>query len=328
MSIANKQMLLREMEEKLGDVVTANDLTSIMGILSECLSTYEVKKSEDMSYDAESEELLRAFLDTKRIEGRSELTLERYEYIIRRVYDAIGIPIRKISVFHLRKYLADEKARGISDGTLDGIRQTLSAYFGWLQKEGLLTENPTVNLGAIKATKKVRKPFSSVDIERLKECCTCDRDKAIISFLLSTGCRISEACALNKEDVDFHKMEIVVFGKGAKERTVYIDEVTSMLLRRYLLQRKDNGEALFVGKGSERLHPGGVRRMLNRVSARAGVENVHPHRCRRTLATSLIDHGMPIQEVAAILGHDKLDTTMKYVYQSSENIKSSYRRYA
>ena len=327
MSIANKQMLLREMEEKLGDVVTANDLTSIMGILSECLSVYEVNKSEDTSYDAESEELLAAFLDTKRIEGRSDKTLERYEYLIRRVYESINVPIRKISVFHLRKYLADEKARGISDGTLDGIRQVLSSYFGWLQKEGLLTENPTVNLGAIKATKRVRKPFTSVDIERLKECCTCDRDKAIISFLLSTGCRISEVCALNRDSVDFHKLEVVVLGKGSKERTVYLDEVTSMLLRRYLLQRKDECEALFVGKG-ERLHPGGVRRMLNRVAARAGVENVHPHRCRRTLATNLIDHGMPIQEVAAILGHDKLDTTMKYVYQSSENIKSSYRRYA
>jgi len=55
--------------------------------------------------------------------------------------------------------------------------------------------------------------------------------------------------------------------------------------------------------------------------------NVHPHRFRRTLATDLIDSGMPIQDVAAILGHEKLDTTMKYVYLSNENIRSAYQRY-
>ena len=60
----------------------------------------------------------------------------------------------------------------------------------------------------------------------------------------------------------------------------------------------------------------------------AGVENVHPHRFRRTLATNLIAHGMPIQEVAAILGHDKLDTTMTYVYMSNEDIHNNYKKYA
>ena len=64
------------------------------------------------------------------------------------------------------------------------------------------------------------------------------------------------------------------------------------------------------------------------MAERAGVENVHPHRFRRTLATSLSRHGMPIQEVAAILGHEKIDTTMRYVEMDDDNIRSAYRRYA
>ena len=68
--------------------------------------------------------------------------------------------------------------------------------------------------------------------------------------------------------------------------------------------------------------------MLHRVSDRAGVENTHPHRFRRTLATNLIDHGMPIQEVATLLGHDKIDTTMTYVYIDEKNVKNSFRKYA
>lgn len=86
--------------------------------------------------------------------------------------------------------------------------------------------------------------------------------------------------------------------------------------------------ALFVGKGTERMTPGGVRFMLKRLEEKTGVENVHPHRFRRTLATNLINHGMPIQEVAAILGHDKLDTTMKYVFIEKTNVKNAYRKYA
>jgi site-specific recombinase XerD len=68
--------------------------------------------------------------------------------------------------------------------------------------------------------------------------------------------------------------------------------------------------------------------MLKGIEERSGVENVHPHRFRRTLATNLINRGMPIQEVAAILGHDKLDTTMKYVYIDSKNLKTAYQKYA
>ena len=68
--------------------------------------------------------------------------------------------------------------------------------------------------------------------------------------------------------------------------------------------------------------------MLNQLAEKAGVEHVHPHKFRRTLATDLTRHGMPIQEVAKILGHEKLDTTMKYVVLNKDDIKASYRRFA
>ena len=327
MSIADKQVLMHDIEKSLGSSMTADDIARTMQVLSECLSMYEVQRLHEDGTDAETSELLETFLNAKRVEGRSEKTIERYEYIINRALKAVNAPIRKISVFHLRKYFSDEKTRGISDSTLDGIRQTLSSFFGWLHKEGLIVNNPTANLGAIKSAKKVRKPYSSVDLEKLKEACDCDRDKAIISLLFSTGCRISEVCQLDRDSVDFDNMEILVLGKGNKERTVFIDDITAMLLKRYMDSRNDKLDPLFIGKGKERLLPGGIRQMLNRLEERSGVPNVHPHRFRRTLATNLIDHGMPIQEVAAILGHEKLDTTMKYVYLNKANVKSSYRKH-
>ena len=68
--------------------------------------------------------------------------------------------------------------------------------------------------------------------------------------------------------------------------------------------------------------------MLRRLGAAAGVDNVHPHRFRRTLASNLIAHGMQLPEVAAILGHDKIDTTMTYVCLDQRNVEASYRRLA
>lgn len=328
MSIEAKQLFLHDLEKNIGRVLTVDNTEEVMKLLSEQLIDYELEKNPSEDEDIEGKELLDAYISAKMVEGRSDKTLARYRYIINNVMKRIDVPMRKVSVFHIRRYLASEKGRGISDRTLEGIREVLSAYFGWLQKEGLIASNPIVNLGAIKYQKIKRVPYSSVDIEKLKENCSKDRDKAIISFLLSTGCRISEVCALNRSDIDFENKECKVLGKGNKERIVFLDDVTAMLLKRYVENRNDEHEALFTGKGSARLTPGGVRYMLRKVADRAGVENTHPHRFRRTLATNLIDHGMPIHEVATLLGHDKIDTTMTYVYIDEKNVKNSFRKYA
>lgn len=168
-----------------------------------------------------------------------------------------------------------------------------------------------------------------VDLELLKTHCKRTRDKAIILFLLSTGCRISEVTQLNRTDVDFDNLVCKVLGKGNKERMVYIDAVTAMILNEYLQSRKDDSPALFVGKGSPRLSQGGIRLVLKNIQKDAQIKTtVHPHRFRRTLATNLIHRGMPIQEVARILGHEKLDTTMKYVCLNDSDIKFSYNKFA
>lgn len=242
--------------------------------------------------------------------------------------DAVRTPTRKITVYHLRRYLADEKARGISDRTLESTRQVFSAYFNWLQRERLIDQNPVGNLGVIKYQKKEKDVYSEVDIERMKFGCKSLRDRAIVTFLQATGCRISEMVGLNRDDVDLQSLECKVLGKGNKERTVFLDQVAAATLQAYLATRTDELPALFVGKGTERLHPSGVRKMLCDLGASAHVSHVHPHKFRRTTATNLIRHGMPIQEVAAILGHDKLDTTMQYVVLDKSDIKSSYRKYA
>lgn len=325
MSIEEKALLLNTLEEKLSTMVTAHDMSTVLAAVSDVLESYDVQHV--VLAATGKDDMLQAYLSAMQIEGRSEKTIERYRYLIGKLMAAVGVQTRSITVYHLRGFLAKEKSRGLSDRTLEGFRQVYSAYFGWLWRENLIERNPAANLGAIKCAKKIKVVYTEVDLERLKCACCSKRDKAIVTFLAATGCRISEMTQLNRNDVDLNRLECTVLGKGNKERTVYLNPVAGMALSEYLDSRTDKQDALFIGKGTDRIHPGGVRAMLKRIEGKTAVDNVHPHKFRRTLATNLIRHGMPIQEVASVLGHDKLDTTMQYVVLDKSSVKNSYQKY-
>lgn len=329
MGVLDKKLFLADLQARLDAFVPANDARRILEQAADVLSGYDLTAATpaEGGHD-ESENMIRLFLDAKGVEGRSRQTISQYGYVLRGMRKGVGVPIDKITVHHLRSWLMREKERGVSLRTLEGYRYVMSSFFGWLWREEILPKNPTVNLQPIKHQKMLRKPFSPEEIERLKEAAHTTRDKTILAVLLSTGCRISEICQLDVLDIDMQARAVTVLGKGNKERRVYLDDVAVMYLRRYSRERTDDSPALFTGKGSDRLTPDGVRYMLGQLEARSGVENVHPHRFRRTLATSLISHGMAIQEVAAILGHDKIDTTMTYIYLDQSAVESAYRKFA
>ena len=326
MAIDAKVDFIRQTEQALADRVTVSDMTAIMSVINDLLQGYDMRCIE--VWEDRNDDLLSCYIDAMRVECRSEKTIARYEYAIHRMMEFVTVPTRRITVHHLRNYLAHEKERGVADSTLEGIRQIFSAYFNWLQRESLIEKNPTANLGTVKVAKREKLRYTEIEMEKLNQSCECIRDRAIIHFLASTGCRISEMTGLNRDNVNLEKLECVVHGKGNKERTVFLSEVAGMIIRQYLDSRKDDHEALFIGRVGERLQPGGVRFMLNELAKRAGVEHVHPHKFRRTLATELTRRGMPIQEVARILGHEKIDTTMRYLDMNNETVKANYRRYA
>lgn len=327
MSMEIKVSFLKDLERDLSDKITATALSSVLSSAATVLERYEFSRVLNTDVGG-SLDLFDAWICAMKVQGRSEKTIAAYTYLITRLLNDLKTPIRSITVYHLRDWLTKEKARGISEVTLDGNRQVMSSMFGWLWREGLIEKNPVANIGRIKAPKKVKEAYADVEIENLKAACTSRRNLAIVSFLMATGCRISEVTQLDRDQIDFINREAIVFGKGAKERTVYFDAVTAMHLKRYLSDRTDDNPALFLSQRGQRLQPGGVRAMLNVLASSAGVEHCHPHKFRRTLATVLIAHGMPIQEVASILGHEKLDTTMKYIVLDKSFVKNSYKKFA
>ena len=327
MALEAKVSFINRLEEKLADALTVKDMQRVLAVASEALDGFRMEQLR--LEDVKEDDLLESYLSTLRVEGKSQKTIDLYAYILKRLQNFAKITWRRMTVYHMRAYLAKEQERGIRDTTLRNDRDIFSAFFGWLHKEGLIEKNPTANLGPIKCEKVQKKAYSAVDVANLQRYCPNIRDLAMINFLGATGCRISEALGLNRDSIDFGKLECTVKGKGKKERAVYLDPVAGQVLKQYLDGREDTEEdALFTSMTTgKRLTQSGARAALKRVAKAAGVENVHPHRFRRTLATELTRHGMPVQEVAAILGHEKLDTTMKYVVLDHEMVKSSYNRY-
>jgi len=327
MSVLDKRQLIEDLSGKLGTIVTVDQLEKIKTEAEIILERYDVVSRED--WEEDSEDLIRMFLAAKASEGKSRATIDNYRRTLRQMQENVKVPMNRVTVHHLRRYITSEMERGIKLSSLDSKRSCWSSFFGWCEREELIKKNPCTNLAPIKKPKEIRLPYSPQELARLNDAVRGDlRNAALISFLSATGCRVSEVCGTNIEDVDFRSKSVRVMGKGAKERTTYIDDVCEMRITAWLDSRTDKEPALFTNYCGERIMPGGVRNILRRIGKEANVENVHPHRFRRTLATSLIDRGMGIQEVAAILGHSKIDTTMSYVFIDHRKVEADYRRYA
>ena len=296
------------------------------------LSEYDIseKCTDVQCIDRSWETELGTFLVRKRVEGRSERTLGLYNLHLRRMLQCLNKPVQEITEGDLFLYIERYKRqRQVSGVYLDSIRLVFSSFFGWLNAKGYIRKNPAAGLDPIKTEKRIKKPLSDIELEKLRRKCGLERDLALIEFLYSTGVRVSELVALNRQDIDFVSMDVIVYGKGAKERETYLTAASCMHLKEYLDSRKDDNEALFVSLRAphKRLTVSGVEEILRRLGRCTGIEKVHPHRFRRTMATNILNKGMPIEEVKEILGHVKLDTTMIYCQVGRENVKHSHRKY-
>ena len=279
-------------------------------------------------YEDENSKHLKKYCACLYVDCKSENTIYQYKRILIRFAEFTNKLYTEITPYDIRCFIAYEKSRGIKNTTLENDRAVLSAFFTWLTLEEVIEKNPCDNINKIKCRQEIKQPFSNIDLDALRGACETNRERALIEFLITSGVRINELITMNVDDIDFKNLSVHVRnGKSDKERVVYISDVTSIYLSEYLKERKDNNTALFCNKNHERMRDDGVRYILNKIGKRAGVDNVHPHRFRRTLATTLSARGMSIQEVQRILGHSNLNTTMRYVILNDSAVHSSYNKF-
>jgi site-specific recombinase XerD len=327
-----KDKLITEIQASMASMLSQAQLEELRRVMTYTLHNVDImeRKTPESQESAWNENLLEIFIAAKRVEGCSEKSLKYYYMTIRNMLKSVKKPVREITTDDLRGYLADyQKTRGPSKVTIDNMRRIFNSFFGWLEDEDYIFKSPVRRIRKIKTDKTIKDTFSDEGLELLRDAAEEIRDLAMIDLLASTGMRVGELVQLNREDINFHERECVVFGKGGNERAVYFDARTKIHLLNYLDGRSDNNPALFVSltQPYDRLLIGGVELRLRDIGKRADIQKVHPHKFRRTLATRAIDKGMPIEQVQRLLGHVKIDTTMHYAMVNQSNVKNSHRKF-
>ena len=303
---------------------------TVIAKLSIILDKYEItERVTDLTLcDDANMKLVKTYASSLIVDGKARTTIEHY---VRELKIFVGVcagqRLEELTSFDIKSYLAKRKMDGLCNRTLDNVRAILAAFFSWLSAEEYIPKNICANIKPIKYTRELRQPFSAVELDKIRSNCKNPKERAIVEFLLSSGVRVSEFCALDVSDVNFTDSVVHIrHGKGDKERFTYINELTKEHLKKYLGNRTEG--ALFVTQRNERYTKGGIRYLLHSIERRAEIKDVHPHRFRRTFATSLASRGMKLQEIQRLLGHSDINTTMVYVTVSDAETKLSYAKFA
>lgn len=164
------------------------------------------------------------------------------------------------------------------------------------------------------------------------------RDKAILTTLFSTGMRVSELCSLDRDKIDLNRGEFSVRGKGSKIRLVFLSDQAIEDVKKYLAERTDADEALFIrippnmafAKYSNlRLTPRSIQRIVKKHATKAGIigKDVSPHKLRHSMATDLLRNGADIRSVQAMLGHSSVTTTQIYTHVTDKQLREVHQKF-
>ena len=327
-----KENIIQAIVAKMQRNLDSRQMAQLKTVLASELHNVEIiEKADCLSKQSqENEHLLNSFISAKKIEGCSDKTLAYYRNTIDRLLVVLSVAICHITTTDIRSYLSEyQEEHQSSKVTIDNMRRIFSSFFSWLEDEDYIAKSPVRRIHKVKTDSLVKEVLSDEQLEQLRDSCTNKRDLALIDILSSTGIRVGELVKLNRDDIDFHERQCVVFGKGNKERIVYFNARTKLHLQQYLDARIDNNPALFVSLHSPytRLTISGVEVRIRKMGQSLSMTKVHPHKFRRTLATMAIDKGMPIEQVQRLLGHVRIDTTLHYAIVNQNNVKLAHKKY-
>lgn len=322
------------------------------------LSKYEIsERCTELAVvtEGKNEAILKKFIASKLAAGRTKRTLEYYRNTLLMFFEKMGKDFDEITADDIRWYLAVRVNKDkVSKTTANNERRNISAFYKWLQVEEIVLKNPMLKVDQMKVNKVQKKAFSDMDIELIRNACRTNKERALIELLISTWCRVSEAAQIQLTDMEGD--EILVHGKGEKDRTVYLNAKAKVALQRYLAERKDTNPYLFarakyagnvmkMAKGKKRtkeaewymheelvdatghIEASTIEQIVRKIGKRANVENTHPHRFRRTGATFALRNGMELVTVSKLLGHANIGVTQIYLDISDNELEEAHKKY-
>ncbi len=284
------------------------------------------------------EELKKQFLEYVEIEkGRALKTIDNYNrYLVRFLdYSKIKGPA-EIDDELVRQYRLYLNRSGLKKKTQNYYLIALRNFLKYLARLGTKSLTPE-RIELAKVGERQLDLISRDELARLLAAPSGNsvkdlRDKAILELLFSTGLRVSELAALNRDDVDLKKGEFSVRGKGEKVRVVFLSETAKTALKNYSDKRGDIEEALFVNSAkvrpSQRLTPRSIERIVRYYATKAGItKKVTPHVIRHCFATDLLENGADLRSVQALLGHSNITTTQIYTHVTDRQLREVHKAF-
>ena len=326
-----KDEIIYEILQHLTDL-RQDQLSKVKESIRIVLCQYEIKPKDTSLQIVNNSSLhyLNLYLASCEQAGKSPGTIEQYRYHLSRLLSYLNKDIGQITDDDLYMYMYRYRhERPVSATYLNLLRLIFNGFFKWLVKKRKIMLNPVDGIDAIKTRQTIKKPINPTEMEQLRSTCKHERDLAIIECLYSSALRASELLSLNRSDISFSDGDIIVLGKGNKERVAYLNARANVHLKRYLDSRTDDNPALFVSIKAphHRLTRSGLEEIVRNIGRNASVENIHPHRFRRTSATDLLNVGMPIEQVQELLGHKSIETTRRYCSVTKEAVKHNHKRF-
>lgn len=290
------------------------------------------------------------FLEYLEVEqNRSQKTSENYHLYLNRLVEFAGdIKIEKVNNELVRKWrlwlarYQNEQGEDLSKITQAYHLIALRSFLKFCSKQDIEALSPE----KIELPHIVRKQVSFLNEDELRRLFSTIptnnkiglRDRAIVGILYSSGLRVSELVALNRDTVNLKRREFMVRGKGQKDRPVFISEDAAQLVRDYMAIRTDTLKPLFIRYGGAeqidnsgdygRLTPRSIQRFVSHYASLAGItKKVSPHTLRHSFATGLLMNGADLRSVQTMLGHSNISTTQIYTHVTDPHLKDVHERF-
>ncbi|CAN5323018.1 tyrosine recombinase XerC [soil metagenome] len=249
--------------------------------------------------------------------------------------------INNLTRLDIRMWLGELSEQGLARSTIARKVASLRSFFKYCYKRGYIEKNPAQLLILPKQDKRLPKTLNTSDIERLMNLADGDspaeiQSRAILELLFGTGIRLSELTQLNLLDVNFEQKQLIVQGKGNKQRIVPAGSHAITALKKHiesralLYDKRTDGDAkrsVFIAPGGQRIYARFVQRLVKSFIERVSeIAQKSPHVFRHSFATHLLDAGADIRVIKELLGHASLSATQIYTQTSVEHLKKVYNQ--
>lgn len=305
-------------------------------IIVKAVQNIEITELETLpaTVDNTNQYIIELFMARKAIK-LSKKTVNRYLETINEFVTLVNKPLNKMSESDIEYYLQMKKPNN-SNRSLNNLRRNLSAFYTWMRKMKIISENPCDGIEPFTEVVKPIEHLEAEETEQLKAGCKHKRDRALIEFMRSTALRRGEIPQVTIKDIDFRTGKITIFGEKAQRyRTVFLDSVAIHYIREYLDERgvsENSSQPLFTylrGDKTKGLDVEGIYASIKKIAKSAGMDKrVYPHLFRKTTATNICKRGGSDSAAGEYLGHaPKSVTERNYTYKGTQHVEQIFHNY-